>query len=120
MKAGPTSDAVLLAHMLDSIERIDAYTGRDRQRFDGSTLVQDGVLRNLHTLTESSQRLSDQVKATEGAVPWRNLAGFRNIVVHGYLGVDLGIVWSIVDLELPPLREALLRMQARLRMPSNP
>ncbi|MBV8603473.1 MAG: DUF86 domain-containing protein [Pelomonas sp.] len=78
--------------MRECIERIWEYTGRDRTRFENSRLVQDAVVRNLQTLTESSQRLSDGIKATESQVPWRELAGFRNVIVHGYLGIDLAAV----------------------------
>lgn len=83
-------------------------------RFDASTLVQDAVIRNLQTLAESSQRLSDSIKATEPGCPWRELAGFRNIVVHAYLALDLAIVWSIVEQDLPALAAAVQRMRARL------
>ena len=92
MTSDPAADALYIAHMRDCIERIAEYTGGDRQRFESSRMVQDAVIRNLQTLTESSQCLSDLIKATEPQVPWRELAGFRNVVVHGYLGVDLAIV----------------------------
>lgn len=83
MTPGPDSDLVLLAHMLECIERVREYTADDRARFEASRMVQDAVIRNLQTLTESSQRLSDSIKATEPRVPWRELAGFRNVIVHG-------------------------------------
>ena len=70
------------------------------------------MIRNLQTLTESSQRLSDDIKATETQLPWRELAGFRNVIVHGYLGIDLAAVWLVVDQDLPPLAAALARMIA--------
>ena len=82
-------------------------------RFDASSLVQDAVIRNLQTLTESSQRLSDELKATEPQIPWRELAGFRNVIVHGYLGVDLGAVWLVVEQDLPALADAASRMALR-------
>lgn len=82
-------------------------------RFDASSLVQDAVIRNLQTLTESSQRLSDELKATEPQIPWRELAGFRNVIVHGYLGVDLGAVWLVVEQDLPALDDAVSRMALR-------
>ena len=72
-------------------------------------------MRNLQTLTESSQRLSDALKATEPQVPWRDLAGFRNILVHGYLGIDLQAVWSVIEQDLPALTAALARMAQRQR-----
>jgi uncharacterized protein with HEPN domain len=74
---------VLLAHMLDCLGRITEYTNGERSRFDASRLVQDAVIRNLQTLAESSQRLSSEIKATETQTPWRELAGFRNVIVHG-------------------------------------
>jgi uncharacterized protein with HEPN domain len=67
MKSSPRSDEVLLRHMLECLDNIDADTGRDRARFFGSRMVRDAVLRNLQTLTESSQRLGDAIKAAEPA-----------------------------------------------------
>jgi uncharacterized protein with HEPN domain len=111
---GPEADRVLLAHMHDCLDRILEYTNAERSRFDASRLVQDGVIRNLQTLAESSQRLSSEIKATEPHIPWRELSGFRNVIVHGYLGVDLGAVWLVVEQDLPALTEAVNRMAARL------
>jgi len=105
---------VLLAHMRDCLDRIAEYTNAERSRFDTLRLVQDAVIRNLQTLAESSQRLSAEIKATEPQIPWRELAGFRNVIVHGYLGVDLGAVWLVVELDLPPLSEAVNRMATSL------
>lgn len=113
MIPGPDSDRVLLAHMRECIERVREYTAGDKARFETSRLVQDAVIRNLQTLTESSQRLSDSIKSTEPQVPWRELAGFRNVIVHGYLGIDLGAVWLVVEQDLPSLAAALERMVAR-------
>lgn len=104
---------MLLAHMRECIERVRAYTEGDKSRFETSRLVQDAVIRNLQTLTESSQRLSDSIKTTEPQVPWRELAGFRNVIVHGYLGIDLAAVWLVVEKDLPPLAAALERLVAR-------
>jgi uncharacterized protein with HEPN domain len=89
--------------MGECIERIREYTAGDRSRFEASRLVQDAVVRNLQTLAESSQRLSDDIKATEPQVPWRELAGFRNVIVHGYLGIDLTAVWLVIERDLPAL-----------------
>ena len=105
---------MLLAHMQDCLARINEYSGGERARFDTSRLVQDAVIRNLQTLAESSQRLSPESKLTEPGIPWRELSGFRNVIVHGYLGVDLRAVWLVVEQDLPGLSEALDRMVMRL------
>ena len=114
MNPGPEADRVLLAHMRDCLDRILEYTNAERSRFDASRLVQDAVIRNLQTLAESSQRLSSEIKGTEPQIPWRELAGFRNVIVHGYLGVDLGAVWLVVEQDLPPLAAAVDRMATYL------
>ena len=113
MKPGPDADQALIAHMRECLALIAQYTANDRTRFDGSRMVQDAVVRNLQILTESSQRLSDAIKATEDLVPWRELAGFRNVLVHGYLGIDSQAVWSVVEQDLPGLSAALTRMAMR-------
>lgn len=118
MIAGPEADSVLPAHMLDCLDRIREYTNGERARFDASRLVQDAVVRNLQTLAESSQRLSSEIKATEPQVPWRELSGFRNVIVHGYLGVDLPAVWLVVEQDLPTLTSAIRRMVKRTRSPN--
>ncbi len=99
--------------MRDCMDRIREYTHGERALFDASRLVQDAVIRNLQTLAESSQRLSTEIKATETQIPWRELAGFRNVIVHGYLGVDLGAVWLVVEQDLPALSDAVARMARR-------
>jgi uncharacterized protein with HEPN domain len=114
VKPGPEADRVLLEHMRDCLARIHEYTNGERSRFDDSRLVQDAVIRNLQTLAESSQRLSSEIKGTEPRVPRRELAGFRNVIVHGYLGVDLGAVWLVIEQDLPMLTEAVNRMAKRL------
>jgi len=115
---GPEADRVLLAHMGECLARIHEYTGVERARFDDSRLVQDAVIRNLQTLAESSQRLSSEIKTSEPHIPWRDLAGFRNVIVHGYLGIDLQAVWLVVEKDLPALAKAVGRMNMRLTPPA--
>ena len=105
---------MLLAHIGECLARIHEYTGVERTRFDGSRLVQDAVIRNLQTLAEASQRLSSEIKTSEPHIPWRDLAGFRNVIVHGYLGIDLQAIWLVVEQDLPALTKAVDRMQLRM------
>lgn len=114
MKPQAEADAVLLAHIQDCLDRIQDYTGGDAATFMGSRLVQDAVIRNLQTLAESTQRLSDTLKAREPGIPWRDIAGFRNVLTHGYLGLDAQIIWSVVEQDLPDLAHAVKRLRAAL------
>lgn len=107
-------DQLYLTHILECIDRIEKYTIAGREVFMESTLIQDGVLRNLQTLSESTQRLSDMVKQKHPEVDWRGLSGFRNVLVHDYLGVDLNTIWQLVEDRLPALRLSMQAIQAEL------
>ena len=100
------NDQVYIGHMLDSILQIYEYV-EDKEQFYQSRLVQDAVIRNLQVMAESSQRLSSVIKQQYPEIPWKNISGFRNILVHDYLGVDLDMIWSVVDQELHPLELVL-------------
>lgn len=104
-------DKLYLIHIRECIERIEKYTtagGKDA--FGASTLIQDAVMRNLQTMAESTQRLSDAAKEAHPEVDWYKISGFRNVLVHGYLGVDLDRVWIIVERDLPDLKRAIISM----------
>ena len=111
MKSGDEADLVYIVHMLECIKRVKTYTSDGESVFRQSQLVQDAVIRNLQVMAESSQRLSELTKLTTPDVPWRSISGFRNIMVHDYLGLDLDVVWSVVSQELPPLEQALSRIK---------
>ena len=115
MTPGPEADRVRLAHMCECIERICEYTAGEPSRFEASRLVQDAGIRNPQTLTRPSQRLSDEIQASAPLMPWRELAGFRNVSVHGQLGIDRSAVWPVVEQDLPALAAALDRMAAGWR-----
>lgn len=97
-------DRLYLIHIGECIGRIEQYTKGGEAAFKNSPLIQDAVLRNLQTLAESSQRVSDSLKSVHPAVPWRDIAGFRNVLVHQYLGVDLDYVWRVVERDVPILK----------------
>jgi uncharacterized protein with HEPN domain len=105
-------DSVYLHHILDCIRRIEADTAGGYHFFLDSTTHQDAVMRNLQIMAESTQRLSDELKASHSEVPWQSIAGFRNVLVHDYLGIDLDIVWDVVKRDLPSLKQAVIEMLA--------
>jgi uncharacterized protein with HEPN domain len=103
-------DFVYIDHILDCLHRIDEYV-ENREQFYSSHLVQDAVIRNLQVMAESSQRLSDKIKQANPQIPWKEISGFRNILVHDYLGVDLDMIWSVVEQDLSALEQALIQIQ---------
>jgi len=104
-------DRLYLIHIRECIERTESYVaGKNRQEFFDSTLLQDAVIRNLQVMAESTQRLSDQIKDAQSGIDWFEIAGFRNVLVHGYLGIDVERVWNILEKDLPALKKAIKRM----------
>ncbi len=101
-----TRDAFYLAHMLECIESIENYAAAHNIELD--ELTQDAVLRKLQLLTESSKRVSAERKAAYPLVPWRELAGFRNVVVHDYLGIRIERILPIVRDDIPGLKVQIL------------
>ncbi|MGD9946840.1 MAG: DUF86 domain-containing protein [Desulfobulbus sp.] len=98
-------DNLYLIHIKESIEKIELYsTGLDFVSFSQNTLVQDAVLRNLQVLVESTQRLSETFKSLHPEIEWYKIAGLRNILVHDYIGIDLGTVWVVVEMKLSELK----------------
>ena len=113
-------DGLYLLHVAECIERIQRYTAGGKDVFWTDTLIQDAVLRNLQTLAESSQRVSAAMKAKRPDVDWKAIAGFRNILVHDYLGVDLEEVWNIVMRDIPALKAAVAALSAEAGVPPVP
>jgi uncharacterized protein with HEPN domain len=107
-------DSVYLRHILDCIGRIEEDTAGGRAFFLMARTHQDAVMRNLQVMAESTQRLSPETKTLHPEVPWQSIAAFRNVLVHDYLGVDLDIVWDVVERDLPGLKQAVAALLATL------
>ncbi len=103
-------DRVYLRHMLECIRRIEEDIAGGKDAFFASHTSQDAVLRNLQTLAESTQRVSEELKMHHPQVEWRRIAAFRNILVHDYLGLDMERIGEIVRRDVPSLKMAVLRM----------
>ncbi|CAA7624914.1 conserved hypothetical protein [Magnetospirillum sp. LM-5] len=96
-----------LLHIAECIAKIARYTAAGATAMD-EPMVADAVLRNLQTLSEAAQRLPDDVKARHPEIPWQRIAGFRNILVHDYLGgIDNSLVWRVIQDELPRLKAVI-------------
>jgi uncharacterized protein with HEPN domain len=108
-------DRVHIDHILECIEWIARYTADGRDTFFSDRKTQSAVLRELQTLAESTQRLSAELKDTHPKVPWEGIAGFRNVLVHDYLGINLERVWDIVERDLPVLGAAAETMRQTLQ-----
>ena len=103
-------DKVYLDHIVECLDWIEQFTVEGRTAFLKDRKTQSAVLRELQILSESTQHLSDRLKGAHLEVPWQGIAGFRNVLVYDYLGINLERVWSIIDQDLPVLRSAIESM----------
>jgi uncharacterized protein with HEPN domain len=112
-------DRLYLIHITECIARIEEYTAEGKDAFFADRKTQDAVVRNLQTLAESTRRLSSLLKLSQPDVDWRGIAGFRNVAVHDYLGVDTNQVWHIVEHDLPELKPKIEALLASLEVASS-
>ena len=98
-------DLVYLYHIQEEIEDISKFTERGRISFLEEKIVKNATLRSLQTMSESTVKLSDEAKNRFPQIPWKQIRGFRNILVHDYLGLDPEVVWLVIEKELPLLLE---------------
>ena len=103
-------DSVYLKHIRECIERIAEDTREGHDSFLSSHLHQDAVLPNLQILSESTQRLSPELKAKRPEIEWKRIAAFRNLLVHDYLGIDMERIWEIVHRDVGELKLAVTHL----------
>jgi uncharacterized protein with HEPN domain len=100
-------DLKYILHILECIRHLSEDVAGGKLAYDASHMIQDAVLRNLQVIAESTKRLSPSLKEEHKEIDWSGIAGFRNFLVHDYLGVDLGVVWDIVSRDVPVLERTL-------------
>lgn len=100
-------DLVYLEHISECITRIQSYTSTGQEAFASSKLIQDAVLRNLEIIGEATKRVPEYLKQRRPDIPWRRIAGMRDVIIHDYIGVNLELVWRVVEEEMPKLRDAV-------------
>jgi len=100
--------SILLSDMLDSIDAILEYTnGMDFEVFLGDRKTRDAVVRNLQVLGEAANRVPKISRDVYPEIEWMRIIRSRHILVHDYAGIDYEIVWRIIEVHLPPLKDAL-------------
>lgn len=108
-------DSVYLRHILDAVAKVEVYLrGRDEMAFSQNTLLQDGVIRQIEIIGEATKRLSRELRAKYGQLPWKDIAGMRDKLSHDYFGVDIGQVWLTATEDLPLLKVEVERILAEL------
>ena len=101
-------DLIYIDHILQSIDRIEDYLGgKDYQAFSDDFMTQDAVVRQLEIIGEATKRISKDLRNLNPHVPWSDMAGMRDILIHDYIDVDLDIVWKTASESIINLKSLL-------------
>lgn len=103
------SDETYLLHIRDAIGRIEQYSSVGSDVFLATPHWQDAIIRQLEIIGEASKGLSARLRDSHPEIPWRRIAGLRDVLIHGYMSVDLVAVWRVVETGIPPLKAAILK-----------
>lgn len=101
---------IYLVHILECAGKIERYLEGGEKNFYADTMIQDAVIRNFEIIGEAVKRVSVGYRQQHQDVPWHLMAGFRDVLIHDYEGVDLKQVWKIAKQDLPPVKTAIARI----------
>jgi uncharacterized protein with HEPN domain len=109
-------ETVYLRHILDATARAESYLrGIDEATFSKNTLIQDGVIRQIEIMGEAAKHVSEELQAKYAHVPWQDIAGMRDKLIHDYFGVDIEKVWLTAKEDLPILEVEIKRILSELQ-----
>ena len=98
------------SHILKCIERIELYTKEGEALFLSNIQIQDSVYRNFEIIGEASKRIPESIKVKAPEISWKEVAGFRDVLIHQYDGVDPKEVWLVIEEYLPKLKLAIQKL----------
>jgi len=96
-------DTIYLKHIRDAIGKVNQYVSVGYQEFMAHSHWQDATMRQLEIIGEATKRLSDDIRIQYPDIPWRRIAGMRDVLIHDYMGVDLEAVWEVTQQNLDDL-----------------
>jgi uncharacterized protein with HEPN domain len=100
-------ERVWLADIVEACERITSYVaGMDEAAFRTDRKTFDAVVRNLEIIGEAVKQVPEATRARAPEVEWRRIAGLRDVLIHAYFGVDIAIIWNVVEAKVPTLLSA--------------
>jgi uncharacterized protein with HEPN domain len=103
-----------LRDILEAITAIERYSNCEKRAFERDELLQTWFVRNLQIIGEAARTIPEEFRELAPGIPWRQIAGMRNILVHGYFEIDTDLVWDAVTRDVPALKPAVVQMLSSL------
>ncbi|HWF61337.1 MAG TPA: DUF86 domain-containing protein [Nitrospira sp.] len=103
-------DRIYLFHIRDAIQHILNYTEAGRDIFFADRKTQDAVVRNLEIIGEATKHLPQPIKDAHPDISWKPIAGMRDKLIHDYFGINLQLVWDVVERDLPTLKHKIAQL----------
>ena len=113
------SDIIYLRHILDAMVRISNYLhGVNEDEFQENLLLQDGVIRQLEIIGEATKQISESTREKYKRIPWKDMAGMRDKLIHDYFGVDVALVWTTAENDIPMIQPEIQELIGDLESPN--
>lgn len=107
---------IFIEHILQSIEIIEGHVeNKTKDDFLNSVLLQDAIIRRIEIIGEAAKNLPLDFKDKYSNIPWKTIAGMRDILIHKYFGIDLELTWEVVERDIPALKKQILRINEDLK-----
>ena len=104
------SQTVFIRHILENIEKIEDFSkGISKEELKNDELRKYAIVRAIEIIGEAVKNLSSEFKEKHKDIPWKEIIGTRDIMIHKYFGVDLEVVWDIISNNLPDLKKKLCK-----------
>ena len=111
----PKDPKIFLGHILDNIEKIERdFTDLSETEYSQDVTIQDATLRRLEVIGEAVKNLPLAFRKKYPAVPWKKIAGMRDVLIHEYFGVEIYLVWKIAVTDIPKLKRQILKIVENL------
>ena len=103
-----------LRDMVEAIAAIERHSNCEKRAFERDELLQTWFVRNLQIIGEAARSIPEEIRALAPEIPWHQIAGMRNVLVHGYFEIDTDLVWDAATRDVPALKPAVEHLLASL------
>lgn len=105
-------DLIYIEHIIQAINKIIEYTKDISQfEFNKNEMIQDAVIRNIEIIGEATKNISNDLKSVYYNIPWKEMAGMRDKLIHDYMGTDVDVIWKTIEKDIPFLQSLIKKIK---------